>query len=201
MKLTAWIVIAVMLAGPFFAAGAAEQGQKTEAIKPALLVIDIQNQYLPMMQEKGKKMAMWYMNHIMTLFRDHGFPVILVYHTSDEFGPAPGTKEFQFPEYITIDPKDVRIVKKSPSAFKNTDLDKILKEKGINALFLTGLSAVGCVLATYWGAAERDYTVMMVKDALLSHDAAYTDMVEDICEVAGYDALTLILKGARASSK
>ena len=190
-----------MLAGPLFAVPAEEKDQKQEAVKPALLVIDIQNQYLPMMQEKGKKIALWYMSHLMKEFRKRGLPVILVYHTDDRFGPAPGTKEFEFPEYVTIDKSDVKVVKKAPSAFKNTELDKILKEKGVNALFLTGLSAVGCVLATYWGAAERDYTVMMVKDALLSHDAAYTNMVEDICEVTGYDALMLILKGAVISKK
>jgi len=48
-------------------------------------------------------------------------------------------------------------------------------------VFLVGLSAVGCVLATYHGADDLDYKVFMVKHALISHDAALTKSVYDIC--------------------
>jgi len=192
MKCTTVALIVWLAAGPLGMTAAPAEAP----IRPALLVIDIQNQFLPMMQEKGRDSALWYTDHLMKRFREKGFPVILVYHTSEEFGPAPESEGFRFTDAVTLDPKDIRVVKTRASAFKDTELDKILKEKGCDTLILTGLSAVGCVLATYFGAAERDYTVMMAKDALLSHDAAYTDMVEDICEVAGYDALMLILKGA-----
>ena len=164
-------------------------------IKPALLVIDIQNAFLPYMDEKDKKMGMEGINYFIALFRAKGFPVIRVYHTDPNSGPKPDSEEFAFPKTVAILPDDPMIVKNHPSAFKKTELDKLLKAKGCNTLFLCGLSAVGCVLATYHGAQDLDYEAFMLKDALISHDAALTKAVQEICKTIDYYALKLVLAG------
>jgi nicotinamidase-related amidase len=133
----------------------------------------------------------------MKYFRQQGFLVIRVYHTDPNYGPKPDSDEFKFHSSIEIDEKDLKIIKNYPSAFKKTELAKILKEKGCNTLFLCGLSAVGCVLATYFAGNDLDFNVFMIKDALISHNATYTDFVEDICETVGFGALNLILKNAK----
>jgi nicotinamidase-related amidase len=166
-------------------------------IKPALLVIDIQNAYLPYMDEKDKKMGMEGINYFIALFRANGFPVIRVYHTDLKGGPKPDSEEFEFPKTVAILPDDAKVIKNYPSAFKKTDLDKMLKAKGCNAVFLCGLSAVGCVLATYHGAMDLDYDVFMLKDALISHDAALTKSVQEICKTIDYYALKLVLESVR----
>ena len=166
-------------------------------VKPALLVIDIQNAYLPYMDEKDKKMGMEVINYVIALFRANGFPVIRVYHTDLKAGPKPDSEPFEFPKTVAILPDDTKIIKNYPSAFKKTDLDKMLKAKGCNTLFLCGLSAVGCVLATYHGAMDLDYEVFMVKDALISHDAALTKAVQEICKTIDYYALKLVLESVR----
>jgi nicotinamidase-related amidase len=166
-------------------------------IKPALLVIDIQNAYLPYMDEKDKKMGMEVINYLIALFRANGFPVIRVYHTDLKGGPKPGSEEFEFPKTVAVLPDDAQIVKNYPSAFKKTELDKILKAKGCNTLFLCGLSAVGCVLATYHGAMDLDYDVFMLKDALISHDATLTKAVQEICKTIDYYALKLVLENVK----
>jgi nicotinamidase-related amidase len=97
------------------------------------------------------------------------------------FGLEPGTEAFEFPKTVAIRDDDPKIVKNYGSAFKKTELDRMLKERGVNTVFLVGLSAVGCVLATYHGADDLDYKVFMVKHALISHDAALTKSVYDIC--------------------
>ena len=61
-------------------------------------------------------------------------------------------------------------------------------------MFLCGLSAVGCVLATYHGAMELDYDTFMVKDALISHDNALTKSVQEICRTIDYWPLKLLLE-------
>jgi nicotinamidase-related amidase len=71
-------------------------------------------------------------------------------------------------------------VKAFPSAFTKTELEQMLHEEDRNTVFLCGLSATGCVLATYFGAMEREFRVLMVEDALLSGDASYTDVIEEI---------------------
>jgi nicotinamidase-related amidase len=163
-------------------------------IKPALLVIDIQNAYLPFMDEKDKKMGMEMINYYIGLFRTNGFPVIRVYHTDLQTGPKPDSEPFEFPKTVAILPEDGKIIKNYPSAFKKTELDKLLKGKGCNTLFLCGLSAVGCVLATYHGGMDLDYDVFMLKDALISHDAALTKSVQEICKTIDYYALKLVLE-------
>ena len=166
-------------------------------MKPALLVIDIQNAYLPRMDDIDKKLGMEMINYFIGLFRANGFPVIRVYHTDLKMGPKPDSEEFEFPKTVAIQPDDAKVVKNYPSAFKKTELDKMLRGKGCNTLFLCGLSAVGCVLATYHGAKDLDYDVFMLKDALISHDAALTKAVQQISRTIDYYALKLLLENVR----
>jgi nicotinamidase-related amidase len=189
--------LVVLLVSSALVASAAEKPAPPK-MKPALVVMDVQNVWLPYMDEKDKKVGMDMINHVIALFRDNGFPVIRVYHTEPGEGPAPGTEAFEFPKTVAIRDDDPKIVKNYGSAFKKTDLDKVLRDKGVNTVFLVGLSAVGCVLATYQGADDLDYNVFMVKHALISHDATLTKSVYDICSTISYGPLKLLLETARA---
>lgn len=189
------LLIVLLLVVSFFWLAAAEGTQAAPTkTKPALLVIDIQNAYLPRMDEKDKKLGMEMINYYIELFRIKGFPVIRVYHTDPQQGPKPGSEEFEFPNTVAIKNDDPKIIKNYPSAFKKTELDKLLKEKGCNTLFLCGLSAVGCVISTYYGAKDLDYDVFMLKDALISHDAAKTKAVQEICNTIDYTPMWLVLE-------
>jgi len=190
------VSLVVLLLVPALTAAAADKPAPPR-MKPALLVMDVQNAWLPYMDEHDKKVGMEHINWAIDLFRDNGFPVIRVYHTDPVNGPAPGTEAFEFPKTVTIRDDDPKIVKNYGSAFKKTELDKMLREQGVNTVFLVGLSAVGCVLATYHGADDLDYKVFMVKHALISHDAALTRSVYDICSNISPSALKLLLETAR----
>ena len=189
--------LVVLLMAPALVAAAAEKPAPAKMV-PALVVMDVQNVWLPYMDEQDKKVGMEHINWAIDLFRDNGFPVIRVYHTDPENGPAPGTEAFEFPKTVAIRDDDPKIVKNYGSAFKKTELDAMLREKGVNTVFLVGLSAVGCVLATYHGADDLDYKVFVVKHALISHDAALTKSVYDICANFSPSALKLLLETARA---
>ncbi|MBZ5590425.1 MAG: isochorismatase family protein [Acidobacteriia bacterium] len=167
-------------------------------MKPALVVMDIQNAFLPYMDEQDKKVGLDTINYVIALFRDNGFPVVRVYHTDPGEGPKPGTEAFEFPKSVAVKDDDPKIVKNYANAFKKTDLDKLLHEKGVNTVFLAGLSSVGCVLATYHGAGDLDYRVFMVKHALISHDRTLTKAIYDICDNINYGSLELLLETARA---
>jgi nicotinamidase-related amidase len=146
------------------------------------------------MDEKDVKLGMEMINHYIGLFRSGGFPVIRIYHSDLRMGPKPGSEEFEFPKTVAVQNSDARIVKNHGNAFKKTDLDKLLKEKGCNTLFLCGLSAVGCVLATYHGANDLDYNTFMLKDGLISHDAELTSAVQRISKTIDYFAVGLVLR-------
>jgi len=187
------VVLGLVLLGVFSCAYGAEEKVERN-LKPALLVIDIQNEYLPYMADEEKEYALYMINAVISLFREHDLPVVRVYHTDPESGPAPDSEGFQFPSSVNIEDGDPKIIKNYPNAFTKTDLETILRDMECNTLFLCGLSAVGCVLATYNGAIDRDFDVFLVKNALMSHNARYTDFVEQIFDTVSYKTLTVMLR-------
>jgi len=170
------------------------QEKTKEPIKPALLVIDIQNKFLPWMDEKDRETGMMYIKGYIEVFRKQGLPIIRIHHSDPTEGPFPGTPEFEFPDDIGISKDDPMIVKTYGNSFTKTDLDKILKEKGVNTLFLCGLSSVGCVLATYIGAQDHDYKVFLLKDAIFSHNAEYTGQIESIFGAVSWEVVELLIQ-------
>jgi nicotinamidase-related amidase len=196
VKKTTTYALGVLLTmtGPSFAA----EASKTPAakMKPALLVIDVQNAFLPYMSDQDSKLAPEMINYAIAQFRQRGFPVIRIYHTNPGSGPKPDTEPFEFAKSIAVQPDDPKIVKNYPSAFKKTGLETLLREKGVNTLFLVGLSSTGCVLATYHGALERDFDVFMVQGALLGPESDLTHAVERMSETVSYGTLRVILQNA-----
>jgi nicotinamidase-related amidase len=61
-------------------------------------------------------------------------------------------------------------VSSGPDKFLNTDLDKILKEKGIKTVIVVGTAAEGAVLNTASGAAQRGFKVIVPVDGMSSND-------------------------------
>jgi nicotinamidase-related amidase len=66
-------------------------------------------------------------------------------------------------------PGDIRIENHAQDRFYNTDLDNVLKARGIKTLILTGWKVSGSVTYTSVGATLRGYTVVVPVDA--SQDA------------------------------
>lgn len=193
MKKTAFLIIILFA---FFSGTlmSQEQGQTKVPVKPALLIIDTQNVYLPMVSDREKGVAIYYINGLIELFRSNNYPIIRIYHHDLQSGPNPGTEMFEYPASVLIKDEDAKVIKTYGNGFNKTDLDKILKEKGCNTLFLCGLSAVGCVLATWIGAQDLDYNAFMVKDALMSHNPDYTNQIEDMFGAVGFDVVKLIVE-------
>jgi nicotinamidase-related amidase len=59
-------------------------------------------------------------------------------------------------------------VASGPDKFMNTDLDKLLKDKGIKTVIVSGTAAEGAVLNTAAGAALRGYKVILPVDGASS---------------------------------
>ncbi len=170
-----------------------KEAAKTQ-IKAALLVIDIQNAYLPMVPDRDKEVAMYYIENLISLFRAHNCPVIRIYQLDTSSGAVPGKDLFEFPATVPVKTTDPKIIKTYGDGFNKTELDKVLKEKGCNTVFLCGLSAVGCVLATWIGAQDHDYNAYMIKTAIMSHNSVYTKQVEDMFDAVSYDIVKLLLE-------
>ncbi len=193
-RLFIFILMVLLMSGIVLAQGKAEA--KSKRMRPALVVIDIQNQYLPMIPEREKEVGLYMINVFIDMFRKNGFPVIRVHHTDPASGPAPGTEAFQFPATVKVNTDDPMVIKNYGNSFNKTGLNQILQDKKCNTVFLCGLSSVGCVLATYFGAHDLDYKAFMLKDAIMSHNSAYTDNIEDIFGAVNYETVEVMLENA-----
>jgi nicotinamidase-related amidase len=70
-----------------------------------------------------------------------------------------------------LDPRDLVVnTKKRYDCFLGTDLDFLLRARGINTLLITGVNTNSCVLATTTAANVRDYAVIVVEDCVDSMD-------------------------------
>jgi nicotinamidase-related amidase len=170
-------------------------------MKPALLVIDTQKAYLPMMDPRGQDMVMYLIKTVIEVFHQFKFPVVAIHHTDPKRGPKPEDPDFAFPESLGILPEDTRVVKTHSNGFRQTDLHEQLQALGCDTLFLCGLSAVACVLATYFGADSYDYHSFLLKNMLLSHNADYTNTIENAFGAIDIDTLVWMLKNGKWDGK
>jgi len=160
-------------------------------MKPALLVIDIQKAFYQEDETAAKSLqsAVMYLKFIIPLFRKKGYPVICIQHMDEEWDIKPGNPDFDIPDDLAIEDSDFRVFKKYSNSFNKTELKQKLDELGIDTVFITGFSALHCVLATYRGAQDLDLTPIMVRGAIAAGDPDEVKMVENVGELISYGAL------------
>ena len=150
--------------------------------RTALIIMDYQNGIVAMLPEEQQEKLLHTTSGLLDSVRQAGLPVIHVVVSFREGYPeiSPRNKTFstikeakQFVEGKTgteihprVAPKagEAVVTKRRVGAFANTDLETILKAKGIEALVLLGISTSGCVLSTVRWAADEDYGLFVVSD-------------------------------------
>jgi nicotinamidase-related amidase len=107
------------------------------------------------------------MNRLLTEARAKGATVI--YSAAGKYGPADILKDVA---PVGNEP----LVKSKADKFLNTDLEKILKDKGIQTVIVTGTAANGAVLYTATDAAVLGLKVIVPVDGL-SADDLYAEQI------------------------
>ncbi|TIU48041.1 MAG: cysteine hydrolase [Mesorhizobium sp.] len=84
---------------------------------------------------------------------------------------------FEIVPEIPIHANDVMVDKTANGAFTHTDLDHVLRARGITHLLFSGCTTDVCVSTTMREAADRNYQCLLIEDACASgdqyaHDAA-----------------------------
>jgi nicotinamidase/pyrazinamidase len=157
----------------------------------ALLVVDVQNDFLP-----GGRLAVPagdevvpVLNQYLALWRGHGLPVFASrdWHPPDHAsfhargGPWPPhclaeSEGAAFPPDLALPPSAVVVSKadrpdlEAYSAFEGTDLDARLGAAGVRRLFVGGLATDYCVRATVRDALARGYATVVLADAVRAVD-------------------------------
>ena len=164
-------------------------------MKPALLVIDVQNDFFSFSQgcSDSLKSAIEYINAAIELFRKKNFPIVVVQHKDEEKGLVPGNKGFDVSQNVKTEPQDIRIVKTHGNSFTKTGLAEKLKRLGVDTVIISGFCAEFCVLSTYRGAEDFDFKPIILKGSLASDNAEHIRFVEEISETISYGALKTLL--------
>ncbi len=164
-------------------------------MKPALLIIDIQNEFFNLNQacSDSLKSAIEYINAAIDLFRKRNLPIVVIQHKSEEDNLIPGKPGFDVPERVKLEPQDIRITKTYSNSFTKTGLAEKLREIGVDTVIVTGFSAEFCVLSTYKGAQDFDFTPIILKSSIASDNAEHIRFVEEITETISYGALKTML--------
>jgi nicotinamidase-related amidase len=158
--------------------------------KPALLVIDMLNDFLEKWNRSDRDLLVGRINELVEIMRRASRPVIWVRQEfesdlSDAFPEMrannihvaiKGTVGSQFDSQLKVGPADLVIVKKRYSAFFCTDLDEILHHLRPDGLILAGVNTHACIRTTAIDAYQRDWPIILASACIDSYDRDHHDM-------------------------
>ena len=180
----------------------------------ALLIADVQNDFLPggSLAVVGAETIIPILNGYIDFFISLSLPLFAgrdwhpAHHCSfsDRGGPWPvhcvaGTFGAEFssllklPQQLFVISKATREEKEAYSAFEGTNLANLLKQHGVERLFVSGLATDYCVLHTVLDALKHGFAVFLLVDAVAAVNVAAGDgdRAIDVMLAAGAVALHL----------
>jgi nicotinamidase-related amidase len=159
-------------------------------MNPALVLVDIQNDYFPKgkMEVVGAVEAGLAAIRLLAYFREKNLPIIHVQHISARTGATfflPNTEGINFQEGVTPLPDEVVIRKHFPNSFRETDLQEYLESRGIRELIICGMMSHMCIDSTVRAAFDRGYSCTIVHDACATRNLVFNGMDIPAAQVHG----------------
>jgi len=133
----------------------------------ALLIIDMQQgAFDPMDERYDAEAVIDRINQLAAKFRSSGLPVIFIQHDGSREGFfIPGSRKWEIIPELTKVSGDLVVAKTANDAFYRTDLEKILREKGVDELVITGCSTDFSVDCTVKAALSCDFLITVISNA------------------------------------
>ena len=133
-------------------------------------IVPIINKYIQIFESRGATVVAtrdWHpVNHISFTTRGGPWPPHCIQGTSGaEFHP-----DLALPESTVIVSKATDPDKEAYSGFDGTNLNNILRERGVNRIFVCGVATNYCVKATAIDGIKLGYTVIVLLDAVKGID-------------------------------
>ena len=169
----------------------------------ALLVIDMQNDFCYLegnMAKMGRDVTLIQemipnLSRLLEICRSVGIRIIFtrMVHSAWTDSPAwvdklksknvrKGTWGCEFYHRFEPHETDWVVEKHRYSAFINTDLDTVLRARGIDTLMVSGVNSDQCVDATAKHAFQLDYYVLLLEDFIATNNQALTQAVLTMAE-------------------
>ncbi len=132
----------------------------------ALLIIDVQNGVVAEAYNRDGVIAN--INTLVEKARAEDVPVVWVQHSD---GNLPqGSDNWQYvPELVRRDSEPL-VHKNYGDSFEDAELEKVLAERGVGRVVVTGAQTDACIRSTMHGAFTRGYDVTLVGDAHTTED-------------------------------
>lgn len=142
----------------------------TDKVKRALIVIDVQNDYvggnLPI-EYPPVELSLANIGRAMDGAKAAGIPVVVVQNVLPEGAPimAKGSHGAELHETVTSRGWDHYILKNMPSAFTGTNLEEWLREREIDTLTIVGYMTHNCDFSTVIHGVHGGFNMEIVSDA------------------------------------
>jgi nicotinamidase-related amidase len=131
----------------------------------ALLIIDMQRA-LCAGEEAASDIdaVMERINALGAKARVAGVPVVLIQHEDQAGSLSHGSEGWQLADGLDVHEGDLRLRKTTPDAFLRTELQALLRERGVTDVVVCGLQSDFCIDSSVRGALARGYGVTLVAD-------------------------------------
>ncbi|VVO92657.1 hypothetical protein PS850_02434 [Pseudomonas fluorescens] len=146
-------------------------------MKRGLVVVDLQNEYLPTgkLPLTGIEAAVANAIRVISHARDTGIPVFHIRHESDEGAPifVKGSTGAEIQSAVAPGGDEPVIVKKHINAFRETDLKQQLDVADVQEVVVIGAMSHMCIDAIVRAAADMGYPVTVLHDACATLDLTF----------------------------
>jgi nicotinamidase-related amidase len=149
-------------------------------MKPALIIIDIQNDYFPggKMELEGSPAASLQAAKLLEAFRMKGLPLVHIQHVSNRSGASfflPDTEGVNI--HASVAPRNGETVlqKHFPNGFRETKLLEHLRALGADHLVIAGMMTHMCVDASTRAAFDLGFSCSLAHDACATRALVFGD--------------------------
>ena len=157
-------------------------------MKPALILVDIQNDYFPggKMELFGMETAAQKAQMILNQFRTQRLPIFHIQHISIQPGATfflPDTKGVETHPSVAPQEGERIIQKHFPNAFRDTPLLNELKKLKIETLVICGSMSHMCIDTTVRAAFDLGFSCTVISDACATRSLAFGDITTEAPQV------------------
>jgi nicotinamidase-related amidase len=143
-----------------------------------LLIIDIQRDYFPggAYPLAGPDAAAGAARRVLDAFRAAGEPVIHLQHVWDAPDATfmrPGTEGVEIHPLLAPAAGEPVIRKAAPNGFVGTDLEREVRDRGVDELVVAGMMSSMCVDATVRAAVDQGFAATVVHDGCAAPDLEF----------------------------
>lgn len=154
----------------------------------ALLIIDVQRDYFPggSMELTGSTEAAGKIAEVLARFRERNECVVHVQHIANYPGATfflPDTRGVEFHDAVLPKPGETVVRKHFPNSFRDTELNKVLADRGIKHLVVVGMMTHMCVDTTVRAAFDLGYGCSILSDCCATRDLGFMGTAIDASSV------------------